>query len=215
MTTKSSSLVSDSASAIVLHRFGLSGHAHRVQLFLSLLGLPHRIVEVNLLAGEHKKPEFLKKNPLGKVPVIEDGELTLWDSNAILMYLAQRYDRSRTYWPEEPVAAARVQSFLSLAAGPLAYGPAALRVHALFKSRLDVEAAMTTTTNLFGYFENILSQQRFLSAPHPTLADVACYTYTAHAPEGGFSLEPYPAVRAWLTSVEALPGFVPMQRTPS
>ena len=76
---------------IRIHGFPLSGHSHRVQLFASLTGIPHENVLVDLAAGEHKTPEFLALNPAGQVPVLEDGEVVLSDSNAILVYLARRY----------------------------------------------------------------------------------------------------------------------------
>ena len=111
-------------SPIRLYRHALSGHAHRVELLLSLLGLPHELIDVDLLAGAQKSPEFLAKNPFGQVPVIEDGPLTLADSNAILVYLASRYDEPRRWLPTDPVAAAQVQRWLSVAAGPQAPPPA-------------------------------------------------------------------------------------------
>src|SRR6266446_5273835 len=80
---------------IKLYRHVLSGHSHRVELFLSLLGLPYEMIDVDLAAKAHKAPEFLAMNPFGQVPVIQDGEITLADSNAILVYLAARYADER------------------------------------------------------------------------------------------------------------------------
>ena len=122
---------------IVLYRFPVSGHAHRVELFCSLLSLPLKLVDVNLVAGEQKKPDFLGKNPFGQVPVIEDGGVTIADSNAILVYLASRYDKSGTWYPREPAAAARIQQWLSVAAGQLAAGPSTARAIKLFGLPLD------------------------------------------------------------------------------
>jgi glutathione S-transferase len=110
------------SQAIRLHRMALSGHCHRVELFLSLLRLPHELIDVDLAAGEHKSPAFLARNPFGQVPVLEDGDVTLADSNAILVYLEGRYAPG-AWLPKEPLAAARVQRWLSVAAGPLAFGP--------------------------------------------------------------------------------------------
>jgi glutathione S-transferase len=200
---------------IVLYRYPLSGHAHRVELFLSLLGLPTRLVNVDLRAREQKAPEFLRMNPFGQVPVIEDGAVTLADSNAILVYLAQRYDKTGAWLPREPVAAARVQQWLSVAAGPLANGPAAARAVKLFNAPYDHARAVTIAGPLFHVVDQVLAAAAFLTGALPTIADVAMYTYTAHAPEGGVSLEPYPNIRAWLARVEALPAFVPMQRSPA
>ncbi|WP_437597862.1 glutathione S-transferase [Sorangium sp. So ce590] len=200
------------ASPLRLYRHPLSGHAHRVELFLSLLGLPFERIDVDLKSGAHKTPEFLSKSPFGQVPVIEDGDVTMADSNAILVYLAARYDPSRRWLPRDPVAAARVQQWLSVAAGQLAAGPAAARLVSVFGFRLDHERARAIAAQLFAVLDQHLAARRFLSGDEPTLADVAMYTYTAHAPEGGAPLDPYGHIRAWLARVEDLPGFVPMQR---
>jgi glutathione S-transferase len=199
---------------IVLYRNALSGHAHRAELFLSLLELPFRAVDVDLRGGEQKKPEFLRKNPFGQVPVIEDGEVTLADSNAILVYLAGRYDPSGRWYPRDPLAAARVQQWLSVAAGQLSSGPATARAIKVFGFPLDYARAAAITSQLLPVLEQTLAARDFLAGAVPTIADVAIYTYTAHAPEGGVSLEPFASVRAWLARVEALPGFVPMRRSP-
>lgn len=198
---------------IKLHRMLLSGHCHRVELFLSLLKLPYALVDVDLAAGEHKQPAFLAKNPFGQVPVIEDGEVTLADSNAILVYLEARYAPGR-WLPRDALAAAQVQRWLSAAAGPLAFGPAAARVINLFKRPDDPSAALARGRQLLGVMEQELTGRAFLVGDGATLADVAMYSYVARAPEGNLSLEPYPAVRAWLARIEALPGFVPLVKSP-
>ena len=198
---------------IVLYRFPVSGHAHRVELLCSLLKLPVKLVDVNLAAGEQKKPEFLSKNPFGQVPVIEDGGVTIADSNAILVYLASRYDKTGTWYPRDPAAAAHVQQWLSVAAGQLAAGPSTARGIKLFGFPLDYSRAVTVATQLFGVLDKELAKRKFLTGSTPTIADVAIYSYTAHAPEGGVSLEPYANLRAWLARIEALPGYVPMKRS--
>ena len=197
---------------IRLYRYALSGHAHRVQLMLSLLQLPCDVIDVDLTAGEHKTPAFLALNPFGQVPVIEDGDVTIADSNAILVYLAGTYDETRRWWPQAALGQAAVQRWLSVAAGPLAYGPAAARVAVLFQ-RPQNPQCLLTAHQLFDVMNAHLSKQSWLAADHATIADVAMYSYTAHAPEGGISLAPWPQIRAWLERIEALPGFVGMQRS--
>jgi len=203
------------ANPLRLYRFPLSGHSHRAELMLSLLGVRAELVDVDLRAGEHKQPAFLAKNSFGQVPVLEDGALTVSDSNAILVYLAERYDDARRYWPIDPVRRAQVQRWLSVAAGQLAIGPAAARLVRVFNAPLDHAQAVRKAHELFSLLEKELSARPFLVDETPTLADVALYTYTAHAPEGDVSLEAYPAIRHWLSRIEALPGFVPMIRTPA
>jgi glutathione S-transferase len=197
---------------IRLHWHPLSGHVHRVELFLSLLGLPFEKVTIDLVQREHKSPAFLALNPFGQLPVIEDGDLVLADSNAILVYLALTYDASAQWMPRDAIGAARVQRWLSVAAGPMAYGPAAARVAVLFGRPQD-QAPRDAAARLFELMDRHLATQDHLAAPHPTIADIALYSYTAHAPEGGVSLAPYPALRQWLARVEALPGFVGLVRS--
>ncbi|PAK13833.1 glutathione S-transferase family protein [Burkholderia ubonensis] len=197
---------------IRVYSFPLSGHAHRVRLFLSLLGVPFEVVDVDLAAGEQRRPAFLALNPFGQVPVIDDGGIVLSDSNAILVYLAKRYGDA--HWlPDDPAGAAAVQRWLSLAAGPIAAGPAAARLVTVFGAPLDHAQAKRIAVRLFDVIDAEFAKRPFAAGVQPTIADVAAYTYIAHAPEGGVSLDPYPHLRAWLARVEALPGFVGMPPT--
>jgi glutathione S-transferase len=197
---------------IKLYRFTLSGHAHRAELFLSLLRLPFDAIDVDLTKGEQKRPEFLAMNSFGQVPVIDDAGSVVADSNAILTYLALRYGDA-SWLPRDPLGAAQVQRWLSAAAGPLAYGPARARVLALFGRPDDPSECIATAHTLFKLMEQTLGTSKFLVGEHPTIADVALYSYTALAPEGKVSLAVYPMVRDWLARIEALPGFVPMVRS--
>jgi glutathione S-transferase len=197
---------------IRLYRFARSGHAHRAELFLSLLGLPVTLIDVDLTKGAQKQPDFLARNPFGQVPVIEDGDVTIADSNAILVYLAGRYDARGAWLPRDPVAAAKVQQWLSVAAGSLASGPALARAGLLFKRPIDLGKAQDTARALFTVMNAHLGKSPFLAGPAPTIADIAIYTYTVLAPEGGIDLDPYPQIEAWLKRIEALPGFLPMPR---
>jgi glutathione S-transferase len=198
---------------IKLYRHALSGHAHRAQLFLSLLGIEAELVDVDLAAGEHKQADFLAKNRFGQVPVLQDGDTVIADSNAILVYLANRYDTRQTWLPAEPVAAAEVQRFLSIAAGPVAFGPAAARLVNVFGATLDHRRAIEVANNVLADLDAHLMGREWLVGNSPTIADVANYAYIAHAPEGDVSLHPYPNIRRWLGRIQTLPGFVPMQST--
>ncbi len=198
---------------IKFYQFPLSGHCHRVQLFLSLLGLPYEPILVDLVKGEQKSPEFLSMNTLGQVPVIDDSGTVIADSNAILVYLASRYDSGK-WLPKDPEEAAMTQRWLSIASGLLASGPASARLITLFKAPVNVEEAMRKSETLLNMMDQELSQSDFLTGAVPTIADIAMYSYTAHAPEGNVSLDPYPQVRAWLKRIESLHGFVPMERSP-
>ncbi|PWC32880.1 glutathione S-transferase [Azospirillum sp. TSO35-2] len=196
-----------------LYHHPLSGHSHRARLLVSLLGLPHELVEVDLKAGAHKSPEFLTLNPFGQVPVLDDAGVVIADSNAILVYLAKK--AGRTDWlPEDPRGAAAVQRWLSVAAGEVAYGPAAARLITVFGAPYNADEVITRAHALLEKLQNRLSGQDWLVGERPTIADVAIYSYVARAPEGNVDLSGYPAVNAFLRRVEALPGFVPFAQTP-
>jgi glutathione S-transferase len=198
--------------AIKLYRHPLSGHAHRVELMLALLGLATERIDVDLMQGEQRRPEFLARNPFGQVPVIDDDGFVLADSNAILVYLAKRYGAG--HWlPDAPAEAAAVQRWLSIAAGPIASGPATARLITVFGAPYDADAAIEKSHALLRIVEAELEGRTFLVGSEPTIADVAGYTYIAHAPEGNVSLEAYSNVRIWLERIESLNGFVAMQRT--
>ena len=199
-------------SPLRLHAFPLSGHSHRAQLFASLLGLPVELIFVDLAKRAQKQPDYLALNRFGQVPVLEDGDFALGDSNAILIYLAERYDTAHRYWPTDAQRRGQIQRWLSVAAGQLAEGPASARAARVFNRPLDHAAAQRKAHELLAVLDAELTGRSFLVGDSATLADIAMYTYTAHAPEGDVSLEPYPAVRAWLSRIEALPGFVSMQR---
>jgi glutathione S-transferase len=198
-------------ATITLYGIQLSGHCHRVELFLRLLGVPFCYEEA--AAPARQSPEFLALNPLGQIPVLVDGDLVLPDSNAILVYLAKRYDRTGTWYPDDPVVAARIQRWLSIAAGEVRFGPATARVICVFSLPGDLAAAQKVAARLLPFMDAHLNGRAFLAHEGPTIADLACYSYVAHAPEGGITLDPYPNIRAWLARVEALPGFVPMPRS--
>jgi len=196
-----------------LYGVPLSGHTHRARLFLNLLNLPHEFVAVDLANGEHKKEPFLSMNAFGEIPVLQDGAVTLADSNAILVYLASKYDDSGRWLPRDPVAAANVQRWLSAAAGKIAYGPATARLVTVFNAPRDHDVAKDIAVRLFDVMERELQGRRWLVDDHVSIADIAGFSYVAHAPEGGVSLKPYPNIRAWLDNVRALPGFVAMPAT--
>jgi len=200
------------SNPVKLYHFPLSGHSHRAQLMLSLLNVPTQIEFVDLAKGEHKKPEFLAINAFGQVPVIDDNGTVISDSNAILVYLSKTYG-SGSWGAQSARDEAAIQRWLSVAAGSLAFGPAAARLITVFGAKLNADEVIARAHTLLKVMDSELAARPFLAGDKPTIADVANYSYTAHAPEGNVCLQAYPNVRAWLQRIEALPGFVPMPRT--
>lgn len=199
------------SNALKIYSFPLSGHSHRVILFASLAGIAHEVINVDLASGEHKKPAYLSINPFGQVPAIVDGDIAISDSNAILVYLARKY--APTFLPEDPVSEAEIQKYLSLAAGDIAFGPAAARLINVFKADLDRDFTHSVAAKALAKLELALEGRDFLVGNKPSIADVAIYSYVAHAPEGDISLEPYPNVRRHLQNIESLDGFTPFKQT--
>ncbi|MHC1949389.1 glutathione S-transferase [Bradyrhizobium sp. UFLA06-06] len=196
-----------------LYHFALSGHAHRARLFLSLLGIPHELVDVDLKSAAQKRPEYLALNPFGQVPVLDDDGTIISDSNAILVYLATKL--GRTDWlPQDAKGAAAVQRWLSVAAGDLAFGPAAARLITVFGAKHNPDDVIARAHVLLKRLEAHLAGRDWLVGAAPTIADVALYSYLSSAPEGNVDLSAYARVNAWLRRIEALPGFVAFARTP-
>jgi glutathione S-transferase len=200
----------DCSGGVTLYRYHLSGHSHRVQLFLSLLDVPCRMVDIDLFKGEHRQADFVALNPLGQVPVLIDDGVVLADSNAILVYLASRYAPGSTWYPGDAITRGRIQRWLSVAAGPLVTGPALARRIRVYGLDQDPAAAVDAAHGLLAVLEDQLKAWPYLAGDAISIADIALYTYVAHATEGGVELDGYPAVVAWLRQVEALPGFVAM-----
>jgi glutathione S-transferase len=192
---------------ITLYGFKLSGHSHRAELMLRLLDLPYRFEEVDIFNGAQRSDAFGALNCFRTVPVIDDSGTVIADSVAILVYLASRYDRARRWLPADAVGQAKVQRWLSVAQNQIAHGPARARVIQRFKGPYDLAQAQALAGRLFAVLDAELAPRDFILGAEPTIADVALYSYTAVAPEGGIDLAPYPAINAWLRRVEALPRF--------
>ena len=200
--------------AIKLYRNPKSGHCHRVELMMSLLGLPYETIDLDMGNGAHKEAAYLAISPFGQVPAIDDDGTTLADSNAIITYLVHAYADAPAWVGETPTERAAVQRWLSVAAGELAAGPCAARLVTVFGADLDHGAALEKAHALLAVMEQALEGRTYLAAERMTLADVAGYSYIAHAPEGGVDLADYPNIRAWLHTIEQVPGFVGMARSP-
>ena len=202
------------AAPIKLYRNPKSGHCHRVELMLAFLEIPYEAIDLDMANGAHKAPEYLAISPFGKVPAIDDNGTSLSDSNAIITYLVKAYADGSNWIPADPQGAAEVQRWLSVAAGEIYAGPCAARLVTLFGAGLDHDAAIATSHALFKIMDHHLDGRAFLAGDTITIADVAGYSYIAHSPEGGVSLDAYPHIKAWLQCIERQPNFVGMIKSP-
>lgn len=200
---------------IQLYDYHLSSSCYKVRLFLSLLELEYEILPVGFFpAKEHKKPEFLAINPLGQLPVLRDGENLLRDSQAILVYLAAKYDPDRTWYPEDPDVMGRISMWLSFAGGEIMSASAA-RLHDVLRYPYDINKLRASAHHAFIVLDDHLAEQElagasWLATDHPTIADIACFPCVALSNDGGIPRDEYPAIERWLARVMHLPGFVDM-----
>lgn len=200
---------------IRLYDFVLSGSCYKVRLFLSLLGQDYETVPVGFYpAKEHKKPDFLQLNPLGQLPVLRDGDLVLRDAQAILVYLASKYDPGGSWYPDDAAARGRVAMWLSFAGGELMTASAA-RLHDVLNYPFDVASLREQARQAFVVLDDHLAEQElrdcpWVAGPEPTVADIACFPYVALSNDGGIARDEYPAIERWLARVMALPGFIDM-----
>jgi glutathione S-transferase len=193
-----------------LYDLTLSGNCYKARLFLGLIGQSAELVPVNLLQGEHKQPPFLAINPRGQVPVLEDGNVRVVDSQAILVYLARRY-ADEAWFASDAQTQARIVGWLSFAANEMHHGPATARVGRLFGRPIDEALTSSRALVAMQLLEQQLAEHTWLAETAvPTIADVAVYPYAALAGEGGIDLTAFPAVRAWCSRIRELPGYVGM-----
>jgi glutathione S-transferase len=198
-----------------LYDYILSGSCYKVRLLLGILDLDHETVPIDFYPGlEHKKPAFLELNPLGQLPVLEDGDLVLRDAQAIMMYLATKHDPGKTWFPEDPALRGQVAMWMSFGAGEIMSASAA-RLHDVLNYPFDIAQQRKAARAAFVILDDHLATQHikgfdWLAGTHPTIADIACFPYVALSEDGGISRDEYPAIERWLRSVMDIKGFTDM-----
>jgi glutathione S-transferase len=189
-----------------------SGNGYKVRLLLAQLGAPYELVELDILAGETRTPAYLAKNPNGRIPLLEleSGEY-LPESNAILWYLAE----GTPFLPDDRVGRARVLQWMFFEQYSHEPNIATSRFWRLHfepddERRVLLESKQAPGYAALGVMEGHLAEQEFFVGESYSIADIALYAYTHVADQGGFDLDRFPAVQAWLARVAAQPGHVPM-----
>jgi glutathione S-transferase len=194
-----------------LYDFLPSGNGYKVRLLLRRLGIPFERIEIDILKGESRTPEFLEKNPNGRIPVLElEPGVYLSESNAILIYLSQGTE----FLPTDRLDHARVmqwmcfeqyshEPYIATSRFWLQHGLADQYRKELLQKQAPGYAAL-------GVMEQRLTNHPFLVADRYTIADIALYAYTHVADEGGFSLETFPGIHAWIDRIQAQPQYIPI-----
>jgi len=190
-----------------------SGNGYKVRLVLRQLGLPYELVELDIKHGATRTPEFLAKNPNGRIPLLEiPGRGYLAESHAIIAYLAE----GSALVPADPLDRARMWQWMCFEQYNLEpnIGTARFWLASLGKTEAElgekVEEKRRNGHAALGVLEQGLARREFLVGERYSLADIALYAYTHVAPEGGFALDAYPAIRAWCARIAAQPGHVPI-----
>lgn len=193
-----------------LHNVSYSGNSYKVRLLLAHLGMPCETIEVDILKGQSRTPEFLKINPNGRTPVLDDNGFVLAESNAILAYLA----KGTKYLPEDRKKFAMIfqwmffeqyshEPFIATSRFWLQHKPDSPEKTALLASKRNGGQAALKI------MEDHLSKSDFFVDDY-SIADIALFAYTHVSHEGGFPLANFPRIRSWIDRVQAQPGFIAM-----
>jgi glutathione S-transferase len=189
-----------------------SGNCFKIKLICNLLDIGHEWIPVDIMAGETREEHFVALNPASQIPVcVTDSGDVLTESNAILYYLGRDSD----YWPRELLDQTRVlewQFFEQYSHEPNVAVARFIKVYQGMPEhrREEYESRLKGGYRALDLMERQLEKQAYLVGDRCTLADISLFAYTHVAGEGGFDLEPYAAVRAWISAIESLPGYQPM-----
>ena len=200
-----------------LYDLNRSGNCYKIRLLLSLIELKYEKIKINANAGENRTPEFLMLNPRGQVPVIDDDGHILWDSTAILVYLAATYG-NESWLPREPYEQAQVMQWLALEQNEGRYGLARARAITLknpnaFARLGNMKECQDLAFDALGVLQSRLNVGEWLVGKQISIADIACYPYVALASEGGIDITDYQNVVAWVNRIAALPNYIPLPET--
>jgi glutathione S-transferase len=198
-----------------LHYFPESGNSYKLALMLTLCGQTFEPVWTDFGGGVTRTAEWRRDvNPMGEIPVLEDGGVRLRDAQAILVYIARQYDRSNTWFPDAPDSMCRIVQWLSFGGNEL-MAAAGARLVRMLNYPLDLPALQARAIAAFRIVDAHLSDREFLELGHPTIGDIACFPYIAMAGECGIDLTAYHNLPRWIDRIKRIPGFVPMPGIPS
>ena len=186
-----------------------SGNAYKPRLLLTLLDVPFDTVAIDLAKREQKEPRYLKLNPRGQVPVLEDGDKIFWGSTAALVYIARKHGGEK-WLPTDPEAIAEVMQWLELAQNEIHYGLQFARAIKNMGRPGNLEECRAYGRTALRVLDGHLANREWLALGRITIADIACFPYIAMAPDADISLDEYTAVTAWIGHIKALPGYIPV-----
>lgn len=193
-----------------LYDLELSGNCYKVRLLFALLGIDYECYGVDFRDGhEHKSDAYLAMNPRGQVPVLTDGDVTVWDSQAILAYVARKHGGD-DWLPTDAAGLAEVMQWLAVSENEVLFGLALARAIKIFGRAGNLEQVQGLGRKGLDVLEGRLENHDWLALDRPTIADLACYPYVALAPAGEIEIDEYVAIGGWISRIQALPGYIGM-----
>jgi glutathione S-transferase len=207
-------------SELTLHDYELDDGCYKVRLLLGMLALPYSKVAVDVYPGrEQQSAKYLQLNPLGTLPILADDDVLLHGAEAILAYLARKYDPKQLWLPADPATFGEVMQWLGFAGGELQSASLA-RLHHMLEVEADAKAVDRQSRQAFRIMDDHLTLREFdggkwFAAATPTIADIALFPAIALSRDFGIEHDEYPALRRWMRRVRAVPGFVTMPGIPA
>lgn len=198
---------------IKLHGLDISGNTYKVKLFLHLLNIEYEFITIDIPNKEHKSEVFLQLNPRGEFPVLEDDSVVVWDSQAILVYLAKKYAtqlNQKHWYPQQAVAMAHITQWLSVANNDIFLSLGKARSMLKFGHTGDLDLAQKQGITILQRIERHLSERHWLATDQPSIADISCYPYIALCEEGNISLDGYTHIHQWFRRIQSLNDYVNM-----
>jgi glutathione S-transferase len=202
--------------SFTLYDYVLSGNCYKIRLLASLLNVDYQSIAVNFHpGGEHKSESMLRVSPAGTLPILVDGDLVLSETQAMLAWMAGKFDKSGTWWPcDDPVMAADILQWLGFSSS-LTASVGEARLHSMLNREVDFDKTINSARHALRVLESHLSERaiagsQWIVGDTATIADIACFPYTALSPDAGIEHDSYPAIRNWLYAIRSLDGFVTM-----
>jgi glutathione S-transferase len=195
---------------IRLHATMASINAYKVRILLSMLELKYEMVNIDMYGGEHKREPFLSLNPFGQMPAMQDGDFTIADSHACLVYLARKYDKSNRWLPLDAEGEAKVAEWLSKSANEVHQGPWMKRAKirrpdAITLSDAEIDACCDHILKIMdGHF----ASRPWLALGRPTIADVSCFGPISMLKVSNYDTDRWANVTRWLGDFRRLPGAI-------
>lgn len=194
---------------IKLYDVDPSGSCYKIRLLLNILKIPYERISLDTASKEQRVGQVPKQPTFDGYPALEDGDFSFWKTQAILVYIARKYDKSNTWFPDTPEAMGQILQWLAVGDHEVVM-TAGRRSVKVFNAPTDPQKLQSWVAATFRNLDDHLSDREFLALEHPTIGDIACLPYVAMAGDGGVPLKPYANLSRWIGRMRHIPGFIPM-----